>query len=216
MEENKALESAEMKSFDMSPEEKFEAVERLKKDLEDNFVQLGQLFSEIKRTKVFRLKGYNSFKDFVEDEYSISGSFASKLIGIYDLYVHELDLDDFTIQSIGADKLHLVKPMIKDASHIEQEQWIQKAKTEPTTEIREQIKEIRERERESKKTMKDVLIEQYKERMVAFFNCSQKELQYKLALFFQDRDLDPINEEIKVRQRRFEEEVEETNQAIQS
>jgi hypothetical protein len=50
-----------------------------------------------------------------------------------------------------------------------------------------------------------VYIDQYLERMVSYFNCSRKELNFKLALYFQDRDLQEVQKEIKVLQRRFEE-----------
>jgi len=58
----------------MTPDEKFSAVANLSQALEDNFISLGQLLSDIKRTKLFKFKGYESFKDFIEAEYKMSGS----------------------------------------------------------------------------------------------------------------------------------------------
>jgi hypothetical protein len=55
----------------MSPDEKFSAIASLKDKLEENFVALGELLSEIKRSKLFRFKGYETFKDFVEAEYQL-------------------------------------------------------------------------------------------------------------------------------------------------
>jgi hypothetical protein len=196
----------EMKnSFEMTPDEKIDAVQRLRRNLEDNFVELGQLLSEIKRSKMFKFRGYKSFKDFVEEEFQMAGSFASKVVGIYDLYINELDVDEHTVKQIGLDKLHLVKPMVKDKPYQESMDWVQRAQTEGTGELREEIKEIRKREKEKDKDLKAVYIDQYLERMVSFFNCSRKELNFKLALYFQDRDLQEVQKEIKVLQRRFEE-----------
>jgi hypothetical protein len=69
----------------MSPDEKFSAVANLKDQLEDNFISLGQLLSEIKRSKLFLFKGYEKFKDFVEAEYQLSSSLAGKLVSTFDL-----------------------------------------------------------------------------------------------------------------------------------
>ena len=55
----------DFKNIDMTPEEKIKAVSGLKEQLEENFVILGQLLSEIKRNKLFKHKGYKTFKEFV-------------------------------------------------------------------------------------------------------------------------------------------------------
>ena len=200
----------EMKnSFEMTPDEKIEAVQRLRSHLEDNFVELGQLLSEIKRSKMFKFRGFKSFKEFVEEEFQMAGSFASKVVGIYDLYINELDVDEHSVKKIGMDKLHLIKPMVKNKSFQESMQWVERAQTEGTAELREEIKEIRKREKEKDKDMKAVFIDQYLEKMVTFFNCSRKELNFKLALYFQDRDLKDIQKEIKILQRRYEEQATE-------
>ena len=196
-------------SFEMTPDEKIEAVQRLRSHLEDNFVELGQLLSEIKRSKMFKFRGFKSFKEFVEEEFQMAGSFASKVVGIYDLYINELDVDEHSVKKIGMDKLHLIKPMVKNKSFQESMQWVERAQTEGTAELREEIKEIRKREKEKDKDMKAVFIDQYLEKMVTFFNCSRKELNFKLALYFQDRDLKDIQKEIKILQRRYEEQATE-------
>jgi len=172
-------------------------------------VELGQLLSEIKRSKMFKFRGFKSFKEFVEEEFQMAGSFASKVVGIYDLYINELDVDEHSVKKIGMDKLHLIKPMVKNKSFQESMQWVERAQTEGTAELREEIKEIRKREKEKDKDMKAVFIDQYLEKMVTFFNCSRKELNFKLALYFQDKDLKDIQKEIKILQRRYEEQATE-------
>jgi len=192
-------------NFDMTPDEKMEAVANLKQNMEENFVQLGQLLSDIRRTKLFKFKGYKTFKEFVENEFNMSGSFAAKIISNFDLFIRELDVDEHSAKEIGLDKLNMIKPMVKLAEFNEKEDWIKKAQELPTTELREEIKEIRENRKNKDKTMKDVFIEQYIERMVIFFNCNRKELQFKLALYFQDENLEEMRAIVKDKQRKFEE-----------
>ncbi len=191
--------------FDMTPDEKMEAVANLKKNMEENFVQLGQLLSDIRRTKLFKFKGYKTFKDFVENEFNMSGSFAAKIISNFDLFIRELDVDEHSAKEIGLDKLNMIKPLVKQAEFNEKQDWIKKAQELPTTELREEIKEIRENKKNQDKTMKDVFIEQYIEKMVTFFNCNRKELNFKLALYFQDENLEEIRAVVKEKQRKFEE-----------
>jgi len=189
----------------MTAEEKISAVNNLKKSLEDNFVSLGQLLSEIKRTKLFKFKGFKTFKEFVESEFNLSSTFAARLIGTYELFIEELDVDEMSVKNIGLDKLNMIKPMLKDTSYQETEDWIKRAEELPTSELREEIKEIRDQKKEKDKNLKDVFIDQFLERMVTFFNCSRKELNFKMALFFQDADMDEIKNEIRIKQRKFEE-----------
>jgi len=188
----------------MTPDEKIEAVGNLKKNMEENFVQLGQLLSEIRRTKLFKFKGYKTFKEFVENEFNLSGSFAAKIISNFDLFIRELDVDEYSAKEIGLDKLNMIKPMVKQSEFQEKHDWIKKAQELPTTELRDEIKEIREQKKNKDKTVKDVLVEQYIEKMVTFFNCSRKELNYKLAIYFQDENLEEIKEIINKKQRNFE------------
>ena len=192
-------------NFDMTADEKMEAVANLKQNMEENFVQLGQLLSDIRRTKLFKFKGYKTFKEFVENEFNMSGSFAAKIISNFDLFIRELDVDEHSAKEIGLDKLNMIKPLVKQAEFNEKQDWIKKAQELPTTELREEIKDIRENRKNKDKTMKDVFIEQYLERMVTFFNCNRKDLQFKLALYFQDENLEEMRAIVKDKQRKFEE-----------
>ena len=197
--------SLDSSNFDMTPDEKMEAVANLKQNMEENFVQLGQLLSDIRRTKLFKFKGYKTFKEFVENEFNMSGSFAAKIISNFDLFIRELDVDEHSAKKIGLDKLNMIKPLVKQAEFNEKQDWIKKAQELPTTELREEIKEIRENNKNKDKTMKDVFIEQYIERLVTFFNCNRKELNFKLALYFQDENLEEMRAVVKEKQRKFEE-----------
>jgi len=195
----------DFKNIEMTTDEKLEAVETLKSNLEENFISLGQLLSEIKTTKLFKFKGYKTFKEFVEEEYNLSGSFASSLVSTYELFFNQLHVDEKTAETIGLNKLNMIKPMLKDAAPEETEIWIQKAKSESTADLRDEIKDIRNRKKENSKSMKDVFVEQYFERMTTSFNCSKKELNFKLALFFQDKDLEEVINVVTVKQTQYEE-----------
>lgn len=197
--------SFEQSNFDMTPDEKIQAVTNLKQNMEENFVQLGQLLSDIRRTKLYKFKGYKTFKEFVENEFNMNGSFAAKVISNFDLFIRELDVDEHSAKEIGLDKLNMIKPLVKQAEFNEKEDWIKKAQELPTSELREEIKEIRENKKNKDKTMKNVFIEQYIEKMVTFFNCNRKELNFKLALYFQDENLEEMRAIVKDKQRRFEE-----------
>ena len=197
--------SFERSNFKMTPDEKMEAVANLKQNMEENFVQLGQLLSDIRRTKLFKFKGYKTFKEFVENEFNMNGSFAAKIISNFDLFIRELDVDEHSAKEIGLDKLNMIKPLVKQSEFNEKQDWIKRAQELPTTELREEIKEIRENKKNKDKTMKDVFIEQYIERMVTFFNCNRKELEFKLALYFQDENLEEMRAVVKDKQRRFDE-----------
>lgn len=188
----------------MSPDEKFSAIANLKEQLEENFITLGQLLSEIKRAKLYRFKGYEKFKDFVEGEYALSGSLGAKLVQSFDLFIEEMDMDEGTVKEIGFDKLQMVRPLITKADFKEREAWVQKAEEMPTKDLREHIKELKKQEKGDDVDVKSILIDQYLEKMLTWFNCSGKELQFKLALFFQDADLEAVKKVVKERQRAFE------------
>jgi len=191
----------------MSTKDVFAAVHNLKTKLEENFVALGQLFSMIKRKKMFQAKGYENFKDFVEAEYNINSTLANKLCSVYEVYVDELDIDDSTIKELGFDRLNMIKPFVAKAEWTEIEEWMNKAEKMPVNELKEHIKQLKNKEKEKDKDLKEVLIEQYLEKMRTWFNCSQKELNFKLALYFQDADLEEVKKIVKQKQRLFETEL---------
>ncbi len=195
----------------LTPEERFKAIGVIKNRLEEDFVALGELLSEMKRMRTFKIKGYKNFKEFIESEYNMSNTLASKLISIYDIYIKDMNIDSETVKEIGMDRLNLIKPLVKDTSYEVQEEWVRQAEEMTHQDLKEKIKEINDKKREDSKTLKDVFVEQFLDNMKGYFNCSGKELNYKMALYFQDSDLEKINEIIREKQRKFEEQVEGDN-----
>ena len=201
------MKKEDYETIEMTPDQQISAVKDLQSKIEDNFVQMGQLLSNMKQNKLFRYKGYKNFKSFFEEEYNLPNSTATKLIKVYNMFFKEMQLSEFDAEEIGFDRLNMIHPMLKNANEKEAADWVELAKTTPITVLREEIKEIRNRNKEKSKTMKEVFVEQYLERMVTFFNCSKKELNFKLALYFQDNDLNDIKNEIDVAQQKYEDEV---------
>ena len=188
----------------MSPEEKFSAVANLKEQMEENFISLGQLLSEIKRSKLFLFKGYETFKEFVEAEYQMASSVAGKLVATFDLFIEELDVAEEDMKSIGFDRLQMIRPLVQKADWQEREEWVHTAQEMPTKDLRDHIKELKKKEKEADTDLKEVFVDQYMEKMISWLNCSRKELNFKLALYFQDADLDELKKIVKERQRVFE------------
>ena len=195
-----------MDTFDLkkvSPDEKFAEVERFKHRLQENFVAFGELLSDIKRSGVFKVRGYKTFKEFIEKEYNLAGAFAQKLIDTYELFMEELDIDEETIKEVGFDRLNMIKPLVKDSDISIAESWIEDAKNLSTPELREKIKDEKEKTKQPD-SLKDIFIKQYLEKMCVFFNCNTKELNFKMAIYFQDADLESIKLMIKEKQRKME------------
>ena len=195
-----------METFDLkkvSPNEKFAEIEKFKQRLQDNFVSFGELLSDIKRSGVFKVKGYKTFKEFIEKEYNLAGNFASKLIDTYEIYMEEFDMDEQSLKEIGFDRLNMIKPMVKDTDIKIAESWIEEAKNLSTPDLREKIKEEKEKVKKPE-SFKEIFVKQFLEKMCVFFNCSPKELNYKLAIYFQDADLESVKVMIKEKQKRLD------------
>ena len=137
-------------------------------------------------------------------EYQLSGTLAGKLMSTFDLFIEEMDIDETEVKEIGFDRLQMIKPFMKNADWNVRDEWIHKAEEMPFKELREHIKELKQKEKESNIDLKEVYIEQFWEKMTGWFNCSRKELNFKLALYFQDADLDNIKKIVKERQHLFE------------
>lgn len=192
-----------IEDLNQTPEEQFAAILTFKNRLQEDFIAFGSLLSEIKRKGTFKAKGYKNFKDFIETEYNLASSFATKLIDTYELYIEELDIDEESLKEIGFDRLSMIKPFVKDSEISIAETWIEEAKEKSTPELRQIIKEEKEKNKKQK-TFKEVFTEQHLERMVTYFNCNVKELNFKLAIYFQDEDLENIKQTIKDKQRKLE------------
>jgi hypothetical protein len=169
---------------EQTPEERFDAITTLRFKIEDHFLALGEIFAGIKRSQAFRIKGYPTFKDFVETDLKLTVFLANRLIGIYQLYIEELDIDSEDIKKIGMDRLAMIKSIVAKATYEEQEAWIEKARTLSTHDLKDEIKKIRDKDKKKELSLKDVLAEQFVETFTTRFNCSKKELMFKLALFF--------------------------------
>lgn len=178
-----------------SPDELKNNLMRMRNNLENQFIELGQLLYEIKKSNLHGFFGYPTFNGFIEDEFNMSGSLVSKLINNYKFYLERIGLDEPSFVNLGLEKLNQLRPILNKADRIEQENWLNKAEQEKTTVLKEEIKEHKDKNK--KKNIKDVFTDQFVEKMVTHFNCTRKELMFKLALFFQEKDLEEVGEYIR-------------------
>jgi len=87
------------------------------------------------------------------------------------------------------------------------DEWLGIAQEKPTNELRKYIHELKLSEKEEQIDQKKIFVNQYLERMTNIFNCSRNELDYKLALYFQDMDPEQIKKVVQKRERQFESEL---------
>lgn len=193
-----------------STQDSLDAVYKLRKDLESKFIEMGQLFAHIKATKIFRFKGYESFRDYVEQEHNIGLSMANKLIKIQNIFVNDMDQDEETLKEIGMDRLIMIAPLVaKSEDWAEKEELLQTAYLR-IPDLKAELKERKESAKAEETDLKQVFVQQFQERFTGWFNCSVKELQFKLALYFsdfKDQDLEIVKKDVKLKQHQFEAEV---------
>lgn len=196
-----------------SAQDSLEAVYKLRNDLEGKFIEMGQLFAHIKQTKLFRFKGYESFRDYIEQEHNIGLSLANKLIKIQDLFIGEMDQDEETLKEIGMDRLLMIAPLVAKADFADQEELLQIAGNMPIPELKAEVKKRKEAASPDEATdLKKLLIEQFKEKVCCWLNCTWTEAMFKLGLWFcampyEGDVLAEMKAQIKVQQRHFEAEV---------
>ncbi len=188
----------------MTPDQKKSTLQNMRNSLEETFVELGQLLHEVQVNNLHGFFGYPTFKEFIEDEFNMSGSLATKLINNYKFYLEKMGLDEPAFVSIGIEKLNQLRPILNKVDRLEQENWLKKAEEEKSTVLKEKIKDHKEKNKT--KNVKDVFTDQFVEKMVTYFNCTRKELMFKLALFFQGQDLEQVGEQIRSMQEKLKQE----------
>jgi len=170
--------------------------------MQENFIAFGELLSHLKRTNAFKAKNYSSFKEFIEKEFNLSAAFASRLISTYELFMEERGYDDKSIIEIGFDRLNMIRPIVKSCDNVTAEEWIEEARNLSTPDLREKIKDEKEKTKKPE-TIKDIMIKQYREKMTAFLKCNGKELEFLVAVYFQDEDLKQVKSHINEKLLRY-------------
>jgi len=198
-----------------SIQDSLDAVYKLLNDLEGKFIEMGQLFAHIKARKLYHFKGYESFRDYIEQEHNISLGLANKLIKIQDLFIGEMDQDEETLKEIGMDRLIMIAPLVaKEADIAAREELLQMAYL-PIPELKAEVKRRKEDAKAEDPDLKKILVDQWKQFMCEQFNCTWSEMQFKLALLFTSpTKMDPLylgalKVDISKLQKQFE--AEETN-----
>ena len=101
----------------------------------------------------------------------------------------------------------MIYPMVNKGDWEVKDEWLGIAQETPTNELRKYIHELKLSEKEEQIDQKKIFVNQYLERMTNIFNCSRNELDYKLALYFQDMDPEQIKKVVQKRERQFESEL---------
>ncbi|HNU98074.1 MAG TPA: hypothetical protein PKG99_05250, partial [Candidatus Syntrophosphaera thermopropionivorans] len=122
-------------------------------------------------------------------------------------FIDNMDVDEATVKEIGFDRLQMIYPMVNKGDWEVKDEWLEKAQETPTNELRKYIQELKLSEKEEQIDQKKIFIDQYLEKMTSIFNCSRNELDYKLALYFQDMDPEQIKKVVQKRERQFESEL---------
>ena len=169
-------------AINQTPDEKMFSVEKFVNQLEDKFVELGALLSEIKHGKLYHFRGYDKFKEFVESEFTLSGNVANKVISIYNIYIYEMEMDEVDVKEIGMDRLIMIRPFVRKADWNVRQEWIAIARELTIGELRAFIKDFKAKEKSEDADLRSELIAQSKERLLCLFNCSWSEIIFKLSL----------------------------------
>jgi hypothetical protein len=189
----------------MEAKKLFESAQKMCKAIEENFVSLGEMLTQIKDEKIYRFVGYETFKDFVETELHISGSRANTLANIYKVFIQGMDMYDGDIQAIGYDKVALIVPMVRKAeSAAVAKDWVEKADGLNIKDLRSAIKVAKE---EKGRDFKKVYAEQATERLCEYLSCNKKMLVYNLAFYFQNIDMDEVASIVYEKRKAFEAEI---------
>ncbi len=181
----------------------FENVTKFKNDILDNFLTYGQNLSLIKRKGYHKGQGFKSFKELIETKFNISSSFANKLISVYDIFVDNLDIDEFTLNLIGFDRLCMILPFVKDSEIEVVENWISESKEKDIPDLKKSITKEKELLKKPR-PLKEVFTDQVMENLRVIFNCPQKQLNYYLAVYFHQSHMKSLKDDIKAIVKEFE------------
>lgn len=166
---------------------RLEAVGRLRKDIEGKFIELGQLLSEIKAGLLYKVKGYTRFRDWVEQEYHLSASGANHLIRLYRVFAVEMDQDEGSLKAVGLDRLGVIVGLVDKVDAKEGLELLEKAEEMSLDELRQEVRERKEALKQKTSptvNLRDVLVDQFMSWICDVLDCSRREVNFMLALYF--------------------------------
>lgn len=166
---------------------RLEAVGRLRKDIEGKFIELGQLLSEIKAGLLYKVKGYTRFRDWVEQEYHLSASVANHLIRLYRVFAVEMDQDEGSLKAVGLDRLGVIVGLVDKVDAKEGLELLEKAEEMSLDELRQEVRERKEALKQKTSptvNLRDVLVDQFMSWICDVLDCSRREVNFMLALYF--------------------------------
>jgi hypothetical protein len=190
----------------------FNSTQKMFDTLEGDFIAIGGLLHEIKQKKQFRMRGYESFKDYVELELNTAPTFANKLLRVYDMFVVNLQMSEIDMKEVGFEKFSMVYPIFNKNSKYKDQQfldeWMKYLEMKTISELKVLIKEFKESQKQL--DIKKETIKSGWERGVTFSNSNKQELLFQIAVMFlltKDDDLIKFNKTLKDLKRSFEQQL---------
>jgi len=111
---------------------------KLKKDLEMNFILLGEYLSSIKEHRLYDQQ-YESFDEFLMEMHMTKGT-ASKLINIYKMFIVKYQFSPLQLVEAGSwTKLAMVVPLIR--SKEDADYWLTQSTILTSTDLTRSLKE---------------------------------------------------------------------------
>jgi len=179
-------------------------VKRLNYLIEDGMLHIGRHLSELKKMNIYKLKGYSKFSEYVEEELKMASPFVARLIKDYEIWDMKLGIEEDEAIEMGHQNMKIIRSVVDEIDIQDVPKWIDIAKNLPSKEIRAEVSEYKAKKKADAMTIKEILVEQYIEKATDELSCSKKDLDFKLALFFQDIDYEELKQEITKQQHRFE------------
>jgi len=101
-----------------------------KKTISSSFLRLGYLFKTAHDQAVYRTMGYDNWEQYLSTpEVSVSGSTASRLMNIYEVFVLEYKFPTSELEEIDISKLFEILPIVKRLELKQDvEGWLDKAR----------------------------------------------------------------------------------------
>jgi len=173
------------------------------------FIELGESLSDVKNRRLFKKAGYETFKEFIDQEYNMSMAIINKIIRVYKCFVVELDYDEETLKSIGFDKLvevASVKSKVKDKQELED--LLAVAEEVSVTSLRSKVNKIKEIYKEENMTVEERVFEYLEDSLCASYNLSKKGLYDNMLIYLYGSTVEDIKEIIEEKKKALIEHIE--------
>lgn len=120
------------------PGEVKERLTEIKREMNDRFLEMGQLLLEAVRNNYHRSLGYSTFDLFVQETLDIGYRTAKYLMDVYDTFVDQIDAPREVLSEVGWSK---AKELLGVVNKDNAAQWLDYAKNHKATEINKAVRQ---------------------------------------------------------------------------